>query len=138
MIDKFIEIYKNGEIKKIIRFCLVGLLNTGVDFLTFYILTTFFYINVYSSQICSYITATFNSYFFNRRFTFQSENGIGGKEFFRFVLVNLTSLLTSLFLMFIFNGLLRLDKMICKGLIAFFTFAVNYLGNRFWVFQKKL
>lgn len=128
--------YHNSEMKKIIKFGCVGVINTAVDFLVFFSLTTFLHLNVYSSQFCSYIIATFNSYFLNRTFTFKSKDEFVGAELLRFILVNLTSLLLSLGLMYIFNDILQMDKMICKILITPFTFAVNYLGNRLWVFKK--
>jgi len=129
------EKYKGGELLRFVRFGLVGVSNTAVDFVIFWLLSVVLSWSVYPSQVISYSTATVNSYVLNHKWTFKSGKKLGGAEFVKFVCVNLMSLGASLLLMRLFFGVMGLPKMVCKVLIAFFTIAINYLGNRLWVFK---
>lgn len=137
MQEKLKKYMQLDELKRMIRFGLVGVSNTAVDFIVFYVATTFLGINVYFSQVASYSIATLNSYVLNKNWTFRSKGGDIKKEFIKFLAVNLTSLSLSLVLMWIFHDIMGLQKMVCKVLIACFTILINYFGNRIWVFRKK-
>jgi len=137
VIERLWEKYKNGELSKVIRFCLVGVCNTAVDFFIFWTMTEWVRLSVYIAQVMAYCIATGNSYLLNSSWTFGNGRHYSWSQFIKFIAVNLTSLLTSLLLLFIFNDIMNWDKMVTKVVIAFFTFAINYLGNRFWVFHYK-
>ncbi len=115
----------------------VGACNTAVDFLVFWLASEWVGISVYHAQILAYCTATCNSYLLNSRFTFRNRRGYSWRQFGKFVTVNLASLTTSLLLLYLFNGIMGWDKMTVKVIIAPFTFSINYLGNRLWVFHAK-
>ena len=137
MIKKLKQYYAEGELIKIIKFGLVGVSNTAVDFFVFWALTQWCGVNVYVAQTVAYSTATINSFILNSNWTFKSGRKYSFPEFRKFVLVNLASLGTSLLLMHLFNGIMGWDKMVAKVGIAFFTFAINYFGNRLWTFRKN-
>lgn len=137
MIDKIVEKYKKGELTKLIKFGAVGVCNTAVDFIIFWIASEWAGLSVYTAQILAYCTATLNSYLLNSSWTFGNGRRYSLWQFIKFISVNLTSLCTSLLLLYLFNGIMNWDKMTAKVLIAFFTFAINYSGNRLWVFYKK-
>lgn len=137
MIKKILGKYKKDELYKLIKFITVGVSNTGVDFIIFWTMTEWIGISVYYAQIWAYCTATLNSYLLNSSWTFDNGRRYFWHQFIKFILVNLTSLSTSLLLLYLFNGILNWDKMVAKVFIAFFTFAINYLGNRLWVFHSQ-
>ncbi len=136
MFDKLKSLLTKGELFQFMRFCMVGLVNTAVDFFVFFASVNWLNFNVYAAQVAAYSIATLNSYGLNRLFTFRDKKGKVGLQLAKFLTVNLTSLLTSLALLYFFSDLLALNTVLAKVLIAGFTTAINYLGNRLWVFRK--
>ena len=88
------------------------------------------------SKGISYTCGAILSYTLNRRFTFKDNNSISA-TLPRFIVINLLALGASLTSMHIFGNLLGLHMWICYFLSIVFSFSVNYLGNRFWVFKGE-
>ncbi|HHY44335.1 MAG TPA: GtrA family protein [Firmicutes bacterium] len=124
------------EAGRFVRFGITGALNTAVDFGLFYVLAHVLGVNVYLSQFLSYSAATVNSYIINKRWTFRQKDPYTEAEFARFVAVNVASLSASLLCLRVLHGSLRLQKMVAKLLTACVTVPINYLGSRFWVFER--
>ncbi|HHY11314.1 MAG TPA: GtrA family protein [Firmicutes bacterium] len=123
------------ELQRFARFSMTGVTNTVVDFGVFFVLAHLVGVSVYVSQFIAYSTATVNSYFINRNWTFRQKGRFTGGEFARFVIVNTCSLGLSLLCLRFFYGYLHLPKMIAKAVTACFTLPVNYFGSRLWVFR---
>ncbi len=132
-IKKYMNVH---ELLRLFRFGATGVLNTAVDYGTFFVLAQLCGVNIYLSQFLSYSIATLNSYFVNKKWTFQREGMFATREFVKFLAVNLVSLGASLLLMYLLHDLLGIHKMLAKVLTAFVTIPINFLGNRFWVFDK--
>jgi putative flippase GtrA len=86
-----------GSVDRLIRYCLVGGINTATDLLTFLLLTTELEIAVVLSNVISYSIALCISFVLNRTFTFSSSKFalILPVQFYRFVAINLVSLFGS-------------------------------------------
>jgi putative flippase GtrA len=92
------ERYKPGaSLKRFIRFCVVGGINTVVDLSIFIFLTTVLKTAAAPANIVSYTTALCASFILNRNFTFRSPaySLVPGAQFYRFVAINLVSLVGS-------------------------------------------
>ncbi len=143
------------ELLKLMKFSLVGVLNTLVDNLIFAGLL-FLGLNRNISKIISYSAATLHSYIWNKRWTFQNKEKSHGQLFSKFVVVNLISLGASLLALNIFSHFgnqllvsllghlhLEIDLMKTSEILANLFIAgpvsilVNFLGNRLWVFREK-
>lgn len=125
------------EFWRFVRFSTVGVLNTGVDWVIFFVTTGPLHWSVYAGQILSYCTATIHSYLWNRYFTFRKKGTAITSQAVRFICVNLCSLGVSLLLLAVLHDWLGLNKLLSKIGIAVFTICINYLGNRFWVFVER-
>ena len=79
------EIDKKTELFRFIRFCAVGLLNTLVTFLVFTILR-YFEVNIYLSNILSYVAGMVNSFFWNKKWVYKSSSRKWLKEAALFLL----------------------------------------------------
>ena len=141
-------------IRQVIRFAIVGVLNTLVDFAVFQTLNlTLGW--VYAAQVLGYTFGIINSYLWNSNWTFREQRTRSLREIVLFVAVNLVSLGVSLGVIWLCRevfgitnewvagwmpkflaGFLKGDT-VCKLIATVVAIAVNYLGNRLFVFNGK-
>lgn len=121
------------SIYEFIKFALVGLLNTGVDVAIFFLLTRIG-IQYVAAQVVSYSCGAANSYLLNKVWTFRS-CGLSYAEIVRFTTVNLISLGISVVVLRLLHGTAGLELAAAKGGATVCALAVNFLGNKLWVFR---
>jgi putative flippase GtrA len=120
-----------------IKFSLVGVLNTAVDFGIFTFLNYLFGEQHYRiSQIISYSCAVFNSYYLNKSWTFQADRRFNLIEMIKFLAINLISLGVSLFFLTLLHEKYQIEILWSKVGATFFSVLINFIGNKFWVFKK--
>lgn len=125
------------NIIQFIKFNVVGVLNTLVDF-GVYTLLTFLGLNNMIAQCISYTCGMLNSYLFNTLWTFKTEKQRTPSEFVKFVCVNLVSLAASLGMLYICKNWFMIDNNTLSKLIATpVSMAMNFIGNKLFVFYKK-
>jgi putative flippase GtrA len=121
---------------QLIKFGLVGFLNTAVDFAIFTLLTAAAGLGSTISHIISYTCGVLNSYFFNRTWTFKLKSKVHLMEFFMFLLVNLASLgLSTLVLNYLETGA-NLSLYLAKAGATICSMAINFVGSKLLVFKK--
>ena len=148
------------DLKKFVKFGLVGVLNTFVDFAVFYVMDcwiiqngptlTFWGLSIvtgpYLSNAISYLTANIHSFLWNRLWTFQKKGRISRGEVLRYIVTSAGYLLISTIGLTIFIHVFSLptlssiiQKEWINPLAKLPTFCItifyNYLMNKFWVFQ---
>ncbi len=125
---------------KCLKFGLVGILNTLIDFLVFNLLLLLGGSPVLAKGI-SYTAGTVNSFFCNKKWTFQSTQK---KRFVPFLLWNLAVLLLSIGCMhwispkitdLLFNQFPLLANNLANLMIVCITMTVNFVGSRFLIFR---
>ena len=79
-------------IGQMMRFILVGVLNTAVDFGVLNLLVQLFHWAVLPANVVSFSLAVINSYFFTKYWTFRDKSGKSFQQFGGFVAVNLIGL----------------------------------------------
>ena len=127
--------FKN-EVVRLIKFNIVGVMNTSIDFVTFYILTTFISVNVVSAQIMAYSLGVINSYFMNRFWTFGVKGEHNKKQILLFILVNLLALSVSTVLIYFLVKVIN-QVMIAKVLVTVIVMIINYLGQKYIIFNNR-
>ena len=140
--------------QQMVKFAIVGVLNTLVDFAVFQSLNlTLGW--VYAAQVAGYTFGVINSYLWNSNWTFREQRTRSLREMALFLLVNLASLGVSLGMIWLLRdvvgitnewvalwmpqwlaGFIKGDT-VCKLIATVFAIAVNYLGNRLFVFKKQ-
>lgn len=120
-------------IGQLVRFNLVGILNTLVDFIIFFILNAVG-ITYLIAQTCSYSCGIINSYFFNKYWTFRA-TGITAAEIIRFAAINLVALTVSVLLVYIFHSLLHFALLPAKIAATILTMLIGFCGTKLWVFK---
>jgi putative flippase GtrA len=126
-----------NELSLLTRFCAVGLSNTMIDFVIFFI---FVYIgfSVFVSQTVAFSAGMFNSFLWNRLWTFKVCNPVTMIEVLRFITINLLALATTYSLLILFiegnQSSLHFSKILASGGGIFVTF----IGSKLWVFKKEV
>jgi len=130
--------FSNGWIEQGIKFLIVGVLNTGVDFGLYFLLTRLLFsatdANVFAKGI-SYSAGVVNSYLWNRSWTFQSGDR-SWKTFFPFVLVNLIGLGINAGTLWLGLHGIGLSEFLALILATGATLIGNFTISKFVVFRK--
>ncbi|MCZ0755087.1 GtrA family protein [Anoxybacillus sp. J5B_2022] len=119
----------------LVRFTLVGIGNTLVDFGVFFLLTSMG-VSYVLAQICSYSAGVINSYIWNRTWTFRVQEKASVSQFFQFLILNLLSLGTTVVLLQLLHSA-GISLVISKGMATMAGMAINFSGSRFWVFSSE-
>jgi putative flippase GtrA len=128
-----------SRFKSLIRFAIVGIINTGVDFSVFAILHSLFGIDKLVCQIAGYSMGIINSFILNKLWTFENTNSKFGtvNQIVRFICINIISLSVSLIGLQVLNAHYGLNIYISKILVTVIAQAVNYFGYKLLVFINR-
>ena len=118
----------------ILKFVVTGGCSTGVDFIIYMLLSLRLPIIV--SKGISMVAASVFSYIVNKRFTFENKEKTNAGYLFRFYMVFAVNLGTNLGAnQFVFDK--TGDKLIAFVLATLCGMTINYIGQRFLVFDKR-
>lgn len=120
------------------RFALVGISNTVIDFLIYVGLTrgsSYFSTHYLQANVCAFLVANLNSFFWNRRFTFRSgTSGVQGYPVFLVV--------SALYLAAVQLGMWALVSgfglydVLAKVIVVGIATGLYFLVLKTWVFKK--
>jgi len=122
-----------------VRFGMVGVLNTGVDLGSYWILTRFIplFENAHVlAKAISYTLGVINSYLWNRSFTFRSQVQ-SPKRFMIFFLINLIAVGINSGLMALSLHVLRIPEWAGLLLATAITMTWNFITSKFVVFRDS-
>jgi putative flippase GtrA len=119
-----------------IKFALVGILNSAIQYLVFLLIYRLFGFQYLSASIIGYVAGMTNSYFLNRRWTFASRNQRLLPELGRFVVVNLISLGANLGLLFLLVSTGLMVPQWAQVLAITGSTLVNFVLNKAWTFSR--
>lgn len=116
-----------------VKFNLVGIVNTLVDFAVFTVLT-FFGMYYMAAQVISYSCGVANSFVMNKYWTFGDKSSPHGYEIFKFIAVNAVSLAVSLSILYPLKPAIGVFS--AKIIATLFSVMINFAGSKLWVFKK--
>lgn len=127
---------KNYEFISFIKFGLVGVSNTLVNWIIFFILNS---IGVYyiTSNIIAYLIATVNSYFWNSKWVFKYKKEESIRTSLKFILLNLIGLVLNSIILYLLVDLFNYNKMISLIIATGIIMIINYFINKVWVFKES-
>lgn len=152
------KIANKRSLRQAVRFCVVGLFNTIVDYGLFYIFISWANIHKSVAQILSTSVAMCGSYLINRCWTFGKEGRGNFGEIVRFLTINILAMFSVIALTHLFYDILHIESlansvlrsagidftfmgdaaiMLCKVAASVFSLMINFFGNKFWVFREK-
>ncbi|MFE4120116.1 GtrA family protein [Priestia sp. YIM B13486] len=119
-----------------IKFTLVGVVNTLIDFVVYALLTTIG-VNYILAQWVSYSAGILNSYVMNRKWTFERKEKSSRREVISFVIVNLITLSLTSFMLTVLYNKWGISLLISKLLITIVSVGINFIGTKLFVFTTK-
>ena len=120
---------------KLIKYCIVGLSGTIIDFGTTWLLKEKLCVNKYFANSCGFILAASSNYVLNRIWTFVSENENITTEYLSFIIISLAGLGLNNLILMLFNDKLNLNFYFSKVLAIIFVTLWNFFMNYFYTFQ---
>jgi len=128
----------NNKYKRPVRFVVVGVANTLVDFMVFFFCHNILGIYYTLSQGIGYSFGVLNSFIFNKIWTFESKvnKKKTAMEFVRFIMINGISLLVSIYGISYLVSSMEINVYIAKIIVTLLAQIINYLGYKIWVFKK--
>jgi len=123
-------------LNQIVKFCMVGGLNTGITLATIYMLFTFLKTSYITANGIGFLLGFVNSFFMNRLWTFKS-NGKIIFESFHFILVFLFSYIVQLIGLVLLKDVCHLKIAVSQLLAMVFFSLVSFLGNKYVTFKRS-
>ena len=136
-----------------LKFIAVGILNTGIDWLAFFLLTLLpFFANFESwAKAISFVISATNSFIFNSLWTFRSEfkKGIsqsknkvaaGSEYYVKFMVVSVIGFGLNLWAFtlgrsYLFTGESRMKQLLALALASGTVVIWNFLANKWWTYR---
>ena len=121
-----------------LKFFAVGVLNTAVDLGLYFVLTHWLGISAawkVGAKAISYSAGVFNSYYWNRSWTFKSR-AQAGTTLIPFVIANLVGLAVNAGVMGLCLNVLAWPEIVALGLATGITLGWNFVVSKFVVFRK--
>ncbi|MBG0858169.1 MAG: GtrA family protein [Bacteroidales bacterium] len=116
---------------KFLKFCLIGFSGMIIDFGTTWLLKEKAGINKYIANSTGFILAATSNYFWNRVWTFHSENPRIATEYLLFILISVTGLGLNNLVIYILADRLRVNfyisKLVATGVVTLWNFTMNFL-----------
>ena len=136
--EKLISLLKDKDkMKHYILYIVFGVLSTAVDFLTFYLISTF--IPTLDENIANAIgvfAAIVFAYFTNREYVFNSKEENKLKEFLKFFLGRMSSTVFNIAAFWVLTTFTSINEFIIKAIISVVVIILNYIISKLFVFNK--
>lgn len=126
--------------RQVLRFGVVGVINTLVDVIAYFVLTRYtpaFANHINLAKGLSFFCGTVTSFILNRTFTFKVRTRFDFKEVMRFYAVVGSSLVFNVALLYVFNSLLGIYDLVAVGISTVLTFIGGFLLSKGWVFKAE-
>lgn len=126
---------KKKEFLIFLKFIIVGVSNTIVNYFVFFILFDLFNIYYIVSNISGYMVALTNSYIWNLRWTFKKNHSFD--ILYKFFVVNVVSLTLNLLILRLLVENNIFPVLVAQIFAVLGALLINFTGNRLWTFKKK-
>lgn len=133
---KINELLKNNDLIKFIRFSIVGVGNTLVNWIIFFILNQCG-VHYIIANIIAYAVATINSYIWNSLWVFKYGQGLKINTSIKFFILNLIGLTVNTSIMYVLVDIFNFKKFVALVIASIFVVIMNYTVNKLWVFREK-
>ena len=123
------------DLSRFIKFGLVGVLNTIINWILFILLNS---MGVYYiiSIIIAYSISTLNSYLWNSKWVFKYTGDNVNQTTFKFITLNIIGLVLNTIILFLLVDIIKLPKIIALIIATGVVMILNYFINKLWVFKK--
>lgn len=130
------ELLQRRGIRQFVKFAVVGTSSFIIDAGVYFIETRFLGIYYIVAKGISFLISVANSYTWNRKWTFRSENKQKGQEFAKFLVVAGIGFSLNLGIMYLAVAVLGwrdyYGLLLATAVVTFWNFTIN----KFWVFKR--
>lgn len=119
-----------------VRFLVVGILNTIVGYIIYFLCLRFFHLNYIISLLFAHILGVVHSYFWNSKWTFKS-GSYTYKNLAKFVGVYVSSFTINLLVLYIMVDFLRINPLFSQVVALFITTLISFVGHKYWSFKTS-
>lgn len=123
-------------VRQFVKFGIVGLSSTIIDWGIFYLLNHYM-VYYLTAKVMSFSVAVINSFIWNRRWTFRSQDPNRNKEFIKFLLISLVGLTINALIMYVAVSVYGTRKIVGLIFATGITTSWNFLANKFYTFRKS-
>lgn len=135
MIVAVIDLIKIGWTGQFLKFALVGLLGTLINFMILYFLTDIFKIYYMFSAFVAFLVAMTTNFVLNNGWTFKNNSNYIAKKYLKFFVVSVFALIVNLFFLYFFTEKCGFYYLISQIFAILPSVVINFLGNKFWTFE---
>ena len=128
-------IHRRG-VRQFIKFGLVGTSSTLIDWGIYLILTRFLGVYYLMAKILSFSVAVLNSYIWNRRWTFRSNDPKKLREFIKFLTIAIIGVVINSSIMYLSVEHLKLHDIYGLTLATAIVMFWNFLANKYYTFKE--
>ena len=126
------QVYFN--IKQFIKFGIVGVSNTLISLIIYYVLI-YFNINYIIANTVGFLVSVLNSFYWNNKYVFLDRKGNLFKAIIKCYLSYGIVFLLSTLLLYIMVNVLQISEIIAPILNLFVTIPINFILNKLWTFK---
>ena len=125
-------------LQQLAKFVIVGVINTAIDWILYFILDEFFHINPLIANIFSFTASTTYSYFASMSWVFHpTREKTRRRLFVEFVILNLIALGLTEILLFVMIDQFAWDSMLAKIISTFITMIFNFITRKLFIEGKR-
>lgn len=119
------------------KYCVVGVLGTGIDVGIVFFLVEFFRFNPIVAAFFGFLFAVINNFFLNKIWTFQNTSSNYRKLWIKFFLVSSVGLGLTIIFMMVFWDIFGMYYIFAKLLTSVIVLLWNFSANKFWTFTSS-
>lgn len=123
-------------VRQFVKFGIVGVSSTIIDWGIYLLLTRIFGVFYLMAKILSFGVAVLNSYIWNRRWTFRSNDPAKLRQFIKFLTISIVGVVLNTLIMFIAVDKFKLHDIFGLFLATAIVMIWNFLANKFYTFRE--
>lgn len=130
------ELIHRRGVRQFVKFGLVGLSSAVIDWGIYLALTRIFGVFYLMAKILSFSVALFNSYTWNRRWTFRSQDSAKLRQFIKFLTISIVGVVLNSLIMYLAVEHLKVSDIYGLFLASAIVMIWNFLANKFYTFRS--
>lgn len=130
----YVNMIKNKSLIQFIKFGIVGVSNTLLTAIIIWLLLRVFHCSAYLSNFIGYIVGLANSFFWNRKWTFESKSNVS-VTVFKFIITFAISYSIQLGNLYLLLHFTHIDSYLCQLLSIVVYTIINFELNKYYTFK---
>ena len=134
LLFSFASFFEKTFMLKFLKFCVVGVSGTAIDFGLTWLCKEIFKIPKFLANAIGFVVAATNNYILNRIWTWGSTSDQVGVEYAKFFTVSLIGLGLNTLILYIFNEKIKFNFYVSKVIATGVVMLWNFFANNFFTF----